>query len=126
MGDQQLVAPEFQVVNELSTAAYVNYIRAVINGGVGFNPATYAVGDVESTYADEIAIAADANALIDRMNTLLFYGQMSTGLRQQILTAVNAVTIPAGTGSNVATAKLNRAKLAAFLSMVSGEYITQR
>jgi uncharacterized protein (DUF1800 family) len=126
MGDQQLVAPEFQAVNELSTAAYVNYIRAVINGGVGFNPSTYAVGDVKSTYADEIAIAADANALIDRMNTLLFYGQMSSGLRQQILSAVNAVTLPAGTGSNLATAKLNRAKLAVFLSMVSGEYITQR
>ena len=65
-------------------------------------------------------------ALLDRINTLLFYGQMSAGLRQQILTAVNGVTIPAGTGSNVATAKLNRAKLAVFLSMVSGEYLTQR
>lgn len=126
LGDQGLVAPELQIVSELSAASYINFIRKAIDTGVGYNPSTWAMGDVTSHYTDEVALAATPTELLDRLNTLLFYGQMPTALRQQIITAVNSVAIPATNETNIAKAKLNRAKLAVFLAMVSGEYLVQR
>jgi uncharacterized protein (DUF1800 family) len=118
------VAPEFQVVSELTAAAYANLMQSAVTSGLGVNQVTFSGTDVLSDYTPEIAIAADANALLDRLNLLLFYGQMSAGLRTQILTAVNAIVLPA-TGSTT-TARTNRAKLAILLSLVSGEFLTQR
>lgn len=126
MGNQNLYAPEFQIVNELTAASYINYIQGAVATGVGFNNKTYSGIDVSSDYTAEIALAQTPDALLDRLNTLLFYGRMSAGLRQTILGAVNSVKIPSGTGSKVTTAILNRAKLAITLSLVSGEYLVQR
>jgi len=84
---------------------------------------------VRSAYTAEIAIADNPAALVDRMNTLLFYGQMTPTLQTRLNAAITAVAIPAATGSNQAaidTAKLNRAKTAVFFSMISPEYLTQR
>ena len=78
----------------------------------------------------ETAIAQDATALVDRVNLLLLYGQMSSGLRTQIITAVNAISLGTTakplTATQLATALKNRAKLAITLAMVSGEYLVQR
>ncbi len=126
MGNQNLFAPEFQVVNELTAASYINFIQQAVGTGVGFNNKTYSGIDVSSTYTSEVALAQTPDALLDRLNLLLFYGRMSSGLRTKILTAVKGVTIPSGTGSKVQTALLNRAKLAITLSLVSGEYLVQR
>jgi hypothetical protein len=125
MAAQGLTLPEFQLVSELTTAAYINLMQETITTGIGLNLRNFQHNDVSSTYANEVAVAGDANALLDRLNLLLFYGQMSAGLRQTILNAVNAIAIPTDS-TKVAAAKLNRAKLAVFLSMVSGEYLTQR
>lgn len=124
LSDAGKVAPEFQVVSELTTAAYANLMQSAVTTGLGTNQVTWSGADVLSDYTAEIAIAADANALLDRLNLLLFYGQMSAGLRSQILTVVNGIAIPT-TGSTT-TARTNRAKLAILLAMVSGEYLTQR
>jgi len=124
-----LTVPEFQVVSELTVASYINLIEDTVARGIGTDQVTFSGVDVSSTYVGEVAIADNADALLDRMNLLLFYGQMSPGLRQQILTAVNAVAIPTGstaTAAKIAAAKLNRAKLAVTLCMVSGEYLVQR
>ena len=118
------VAPEFQVVSELSVAAYANLMQSAVTSGIGTNEVTWSGSDVLSDYTAEIAVAGDTNALLDRLNLLLFYGRMSDGLRTQIATAVNAIKIPT-TGSTT-NALTNRAKLAVLLSMVSGEYLVQR
>lgn len=124
LGAQGLVAPEFQVVSELTTAAYCNLMQSAVTSGLGINQVTWSGTDTLSDYTAEIAVAADAAALLDRLNMLLFYGQMSSGLRTQILNAVNSIAIPT-TGSTT-TARTNRAKLAVLLSLVSGEYLIQR
>jgi uncharacterized protein (DUF1800 family) len=124
-GNLGLVAPEFQVVSELTAASYLNLIQNAIKTGAGVDQVTFSGVDVSSAYTSEVAIAADANALLDRLNTLLFYGQMSAGLRTLIVNAVNKVTIPTDPTKQPAALK-NRAKLAITLSMVSGEYLVQR
>ena len=124
IADAGMVAPEMQVLSELSAAAYANLMQSAVTAGIGTNQITFSGSDVLSDYTQEIAIAADTNALLDRLNLLLFYGQMSAGLRSRIFTPVNAIALPT-TGSTT-TARTNRTKLAVLLSLVSGEYLTQR
>jgi uncharacterized protein (DUF1800 family) len=122
-GAQNLTVPEFQIVDEVTVAGYANTMQAAIGNGIGTG------ADVRSAYAREVAIASDANALADRMNRMLLYGQMSSTLRARIVESVNSVTVPAATGTNQAaidTALLNRSRLAVYMTMVSPEYLVQR
>jgi len=124
-GARNLTVPEFQIVSEVTVAGYANTMQAAIGTGIGTG------SDVRSTYAREVGIAHDANALADRMNRMLLNGRMSSTLRARVVESVNGVTIPAlnATGSNQATidtARLNRARLAVYMTMVSPEYLVQR
>ena len=123
LGAQNLLAPEFQIVDEVTVAGYANTMQTAIGNGIG------TASDVRSAYTREVAIASDANALADRMNRMLLYGQMSSTLRARIVESVNSVAIPAATGTNQAaidTALLNRSRLAVYMTMVSPEYLVQR
>lgn len=129
MGAQGLVAPEFQGVEEVSVAGYVNTMQNTVNGGIGSTPPGGSGADVRAAYAAEIAVANDPAALVERMNTLLLYGQMSPTLRSRVVTAVQSVAVPAATATNqaqVTAALTNRAKLAVLLTMASPEYLIQR
>jgi hypothetical protein len=122
-GAQNLTVPEFQIINEVTVAGYANTMQAAIGNGIGTG------SDVRSTYAREVVIAHDANALADRMNRLLLNGRMSPALRARIVESVNSVAIPAPTGSNQATidtARLNRSRLGVYMTMISPEYLIQR
>ena len=123
LGAQSLLAPEFQIVDEVTVAGYANTMQTAIGTGIGTG------SDVRSAYTREVAIASDANALADRMNRMLLFGQMSSTLRARIVESVNSVAIPAATGTNqsaIDTALLNRSKLAVYMTMVSPEYLVQR
>jgi uncharacterized protein (DUF1800 family) len=122
VGAAGLVAPEFQIVDEVTVAGYLNTIQSVIDAGAG--AATNGARDVRSSYAAETALAADPGALVDRVNLLLLNGRMSPVLRTRIVEAVGGVSLPA-TGSQEA-ARLNRAKLAIYMTMGSPEYLVQR
>lgn len=129
LGQNMLLAPEFQVVDEVTTASYINQMQDWINAGIGSVPTGGSGRDVRSAYAAEIALADNPTALVDRMNLLLFYGQMTSTLQTRLNAAITAVAIPAATGSNQAaidTARLNRAKTAVFFSIISPEYLVQR
>ena len=122
LGAAGLNAPEFQIVDEVTVAGYANTIQGAIGTGIGTGT------DVRSAYAAEIAIAGDATLLVERMNRLLLYGQMSPTLRVRITDSVNSVVIP-GSGSTqtqIDAARLNRARLAVYMTMVSPEYLVQR
>ena len=114
-----LVAPELQIVNEVSVVGYSNFMRSIVQNGVGSNSPR----DVQPDYTAEIALAHDANLLVDRVSLLLTAGTMSAGTRTLILNAVNSVPYP---GSNQATARLNRARLAVFFTLSSPEYLVQK
>jgi uncharacterized protein (DUF1800 family) len=122
-GNAGLVAPELQIVDEVTVAGYANTLQTVITSGIGSG------NDVRANFAAEIAVANTPDVLVERMNTLMLYGSMSAGLRQRITEAVTGVTVPAATGTNQAaidTALLNRARLALYLTMVSPDYLIQR
>jgi uncharacterized protein (DUF1800 family) len=122
MGAQGLVAPELQIVDEVTVAGYLNTMQTVIHVGAG--QIRNGARDVRSTYATEIALADDPAALVDRMNLLLMNGRMSATLRGRILEAVNGETLPAS--GDRTGALTNRVKLAIFMTMASPEYLVQR
>ncbi|MFM7532030.1 MAG: DUF1800 family protein [Rubrivivax sp.] len=127
LGQSQMRAPEFQVVDEVTAAAYVNAMQTWVDAGVGSTPPGGAGRDVRSAYAAELAVADSAESLVARMNSLLFYGRLGGGLQAQLVAAVNAIAVPAaGTAAQIDAARLNRVKTAVFLSLVSPEYLVQR
>jgi Protein of unknown function (DUF1800) len=106
---QSLVAPEFQLTNEPSVVAYVNFVNAAIS-------ATW--GDFTADYTAITTKAADSQALLDEINLLVAANQVSAATIAQIKTAVDS--IPADTPANLG----RRVKVAILLIMSSPEFIT--
>jgi uncharacterized protein (DUF1800 family) len=108
-----IFAPEMQITEETSVVGYLNFMRGVIQYGVGTgNPR-----DIQPDYSVELALAATPDLLLDRINLLLMQNQMSPTLRSQILAAIN---------SNANNSAINKVYLAIFLTMASPEYIVQK
>ena len=125
VGSAGLVAPEFQIVDEITVAGYLNTLQTTIDVGAGVSVG--GVRDVRSAYAAEVAVAGDVSALTERVNLLLLNGTMSSALRSRILEAVSGVTVPAtGAQATITAALTNRAKLAIFMTMASPEYLVLR
>jgi len=114
-----LVAPELQIVNEVAVVGYSNFMRSIVQNGVGSSSPR----DVQPDYTAEMALAHDANLLVDRVSLLLTAGSMSAGSRSLIVTAVNSIPYP---GANQATARQNRARLAVLFALSSPDYLVQK
>jgi uncharacterized protein (DUF1800 family) len=121
-----LTAPEMQLSNEVSVAGYLNYMRGWLTPN--------AVRDVQQNYSAELALADNADALVERVNQLLMAGQMSDALRAQIVAGVAGRAIPAPVTSNgvvsnqaaIDTAKSDRVSIAVFLTLAAPDYLTQK
>ncbi len=112
-------SPEFQIVNESTTANWINKAEALSGNGLGW---TGTANDVSSNYSTLAGLSAAGNlaGMLDHLNLLLFAGRMSPTLRQSILDAVG------GVGGSDSASHLYRARVAAFIALASPEYITQR
>lgn len=118
-----MVAPEMQITTEPSVIGYLNFLHLSIWRGAGKN------FDVVPDYTKEIAMAGNAQALLNRLNLLLLHGSMSSTLNNFILTRLNTIAIPSATGSNSADMQLaqkRRVWVATYLIMASTEYIVQK
>jgi uncharacterized protein (DUF1800 family) len=131
---QGLVAPELQITHETSVAGYANFMKDVVSSGVGSsNPADANRRDVQVDVAPALALverpsAAAPTELVDDVDRRLMHGTMSPALKDAITAAVATVRIPAlnagGTNqASIDTARLNRARLAIYLALVSPEFI---
>ncbi|MBO9669108.1 MAG: DUF1800 domain-containing protein [Sphingobium sp.] len=98
-----MVAPEFQITNELSTIGYINFMQTLIGSGIG---------DVRAAYDDLQGSTNDAQALVDAVNLVLAAGQVSAATIATIKTAVE--------GASTAANKIN---IAVLLVMASPEYL---
>ena len=125
-----LLAPEFQIVDEVSVAGYMNFMENVIpnglGGGSGAVPATTGA-DIQAPYVQELALAGQPAALVADLNDALMYGTMSTALQGQITQAITAIAAPSTLGAaQLAKAYANRVSLGVYLTMASPEYLHQR
>ena len=105
------VAPEFQITNEPSLIAYVNYMQSVIVNGAG---------EAKPDYVALMEIGADSQKLLDELNLVLAANQISSGTIAQMKSALDtiAATTTAGTASRIYAAIL--------LVMASPEYLVLR
>jgi hypothetical protein len=115
IASNKLVAPEFQIVNEVSSIGYANYMHDRVTTKT--NP------DLEPDYSAETAIANDSAALVNRIDLLLTANQMSQATKDKIKQAVDSITLPA---TNDADARFSRVATAILLTMVSPHYLIQK
>ena len=111
LGANGVTAPEFQLCNESTVAGYLNFMQTVIVSGIG---------EVKPSYTAEIALASDAQALLDRGALLLAANGLSVATQATITTAVTAIKADTDAG------KLNRVHATILLVMASPEYLIQK
>jgi hypothetical protein len=118
-----LVAPQFQIYNEVSNGSWIRALEIAAEQGYGVEFMPIYERDITTSYTPEIALANNPDALIDRLNVLLMSGQISAALRADVREGINTVTIPA---TNSADAKRKRVQIAVLLMMSSPEYLVQK
>ena len=106
-----LVAPEFQITNEPSVIAYVNFMQDIIRRGAN---------DAKPNYTDILTKSADSQALVDEINFVLAAGQLSAATVTAIKTAVDSISVTSFDGLP------NRVYMAILLVMAAPEYIAQK
>jgi uncharacterized protein (DUF1800 family) len=127
----QTPAPEFQLVNESSVGGYLNAMQTTIRSGIFVNAPDVPQStsnatngyDITAAYTAELALAADAVALVKRLNLLLCAGQMAAANQTLIVTALNATAV---TASSTDSVKRDRVAAAVLLVMASSEYLIQK
>lgn len=110
---QQLLAPEFQIVNESSTVGYVNFMQTVVVGGVNKS-------DITVDYNALLPVADDTVKLVQAINLVLAANQVGSATAGTIANAV--ASLPAGNDS----ARLTRIHAALTLLMAAPEYLAQK
>lgn len=130
LGGKGLLGPEFQGVNEVTVAGYVNTIMYTLVGGIGEWQGDGIGDDVQLNLSGDMAHADDAAWLVDHMNKVLMGGTMSSTLYYRIRTAIKSIeigTLAQGWSQNdIDEAKRNRVRTAIMLTASSPEYIAQR
>jgi uncharacterized protein (DUF1800 family) len=86
--DAGMVAPEFQITSETSTAGSLNFFHNLFqSGGYGW-PEEHRVRINLDPLRD---LASDPAKLVDQLDLLFFSLQMTTATRQRLLTLINAI-----------------------------------
>ncbi|MEO5732493.1 MAG: DUF1800 domain-containing protein [Rubrivivax sp.] len=110
LGSQNLAAPEFQITNESTVVGWANWAQTFVQNGVG---------ETRPDYSSEVAIAADAAALVKRISLLLAADGLSAATLATITTAVNSIDGSSDAG------KLNRVRAAVHLVLCAPDYLVQ-
>lgn len=114
-----LVAPEFQITHESSITNYANFVANIVSAGYDVTQINPDNPPVRADYTTELTLAAQPDALLDRLNLILMGGQLSSTTRATIKTAIEA--IPVGTANAT-----RRVHTAVALCMVSPDFIIQK
>ena len=140
-GSLGLTVPELQIINASTVTGYLNFISFFTLDLKTNRPITELEGDVRSRlgklsftqsellqsftpdYTDEIAIAANASALVDHLDNLLAYNTLSAETKADIVAVLNAA--PLQDSSSTSELK-ERVGLAVFMVMTSPDYLVQR
>lgn len=106
-----LVAPEFGITNESSVVGYLNYMQGVVKNGAG---------DVKASYATWLALADNAQGLLDEINLVLAHGQLSGATLALIKGALDTM------GFGTDALRLNRIYTTLVLVLAAPEFIIQK
>ncbi|MEM7246580.1 MAG: DUF1800 family protein [Acidobacteriota bacterium] len=91
IADAGLFAPELQITTAVTVLTGSNYLRVVVEEEVG---EVFTDNVVTLNLEDELDLASDPAALIDRLDLILTAGLLSPGTRATILDAITPITDP--------------------------------
>jgi uncharacterized protein (DUF1800 family) len=111
-----LVAPEFQIHNESSTVAYLNYLSDWVGDKFGW-------GKIVPDYSELLPLAADAATLVLWVSLYLSADQLSDRTVKAIFSSVSSLPV---TANSPDSEKLKRIHAAVLLVMGCPEYIVQK
>ena len=118
MSKDSVTAPEFQICNEVTVAAYLNFIKTTIE--LGRN-------DIQPDYSADYELAKNPEALVNRYSLLLTAGTLSQTNKNIILDAIAQVkgdrinnTILLGTEAQ------DRVRATILMIMATPEYMIQK
>jgi uncharacterized protein (DUF1800 family) len=117
-----LVAPEFQIHNESTTVAYLNYLSNWVRGQFGWGTNNGNV-DIKVDYSVLLPLASNTLALLNWLNMRLTAFQLTDGTLRAIYSSLNSYPVNANSSDAV---KLNRIYAAVLLIMASPEYLVQK
>jgi uncharacterized protein (DUF1800 family) len=111
-----LVAPEFQIHNESSTVAYLNYLSDWVGDKFGY-------GAIVPNYSELLPLAADAGSLVLWVSLYLSADQLSDRTIKAIFASVSSLPV---TAASPDSEKLKRIHATVLLVMGCPEYIVQK
>jgi len=135
-GEQDLKAPELQIVNASSIAGYTNFMtyyifsesqhvdlerveQFFIDEGINIDTSDVTSSFV-SQYSTEQALISESEQLIEHLDLLLTFGTLSETTRSHILSTINE--LPAQTTEE----KLYKIQVTVLLFMTSPDYLVQQ
>jgi len=107
-----VVSPEFGILNSATALSRINFAQTTLYGTIGVSAQLYGASGTQLDWSPYTAVASDSNALLDRINEVMFGGKLTTSTRAVIKPAIDAVPI---------TDPLGRARAAVYLSIAAPE-----
>ncbi len=107
-----LVAPELQIMDETTVAAYVNFMQRAI-AGTG-------VGDLKADYSLLQALASNSTALLAEINVLLACGEIDAMTLANFKTALDTISVTTPSGV------MNRIYAALTLVLACPQFVVQK
>jgi len=131
MAAEQAPAPEFQLVNETTVGAYLNYMQGIVRVGIACpspsvpEAATSSpyVPDVIPRYDRELLRVTDATALVAHLGLLLCGGQLLATTQALIVNALNVIPV---TVASTEALQRDRVAAAVLMVMASADYLIQK
>ena len=130
----QYTAPEFQLVNESTTASYVNYLENILYQGIWVrapelitspdNSTATDGPDIVPNYTEELALVGNPQALFKRLNMLLCAGQLSDSTLNEMVTLF--ATYDQSNSASPDNAKRSYVAKAIMFVMCCAEYLIQK
>lgn len=129
-----MVAPELQIHDETSTAAYVNYVYSLLTSGLGVHvPTDRGLSkDVQPDYFINstnrfLTLSDDPPKLVQAINNELMYGRMSEQLSTLITDHISTIIESRTPSASTLTERnLKRLQAALLLTLASPEFLVQQ
>ena len=133
MAFSKATAPEFQLVNESTTASYINYLQNFLYQGMWVrapeliaspvNPTATDGPDIVPDYSAELALVGNPTGLINRLNLLLCAGQLSAETVSMMVSALSSDQTSSASAENSKRSYVARAIM---FVMCCSEYLVQK
>ena len=107
-----MVSPEFGIFNSTTAVSRINYAQATLYGSIPVSTALFGATGTQFDWTPYTSVASDSNALLNRVNEVMFSGKLTASTRALMKTAIDAVPATDATG---------RARAALYLSIAAPE-----